>query len=90
MKLIPTPRRVDPDDTIGQGMDLTLTVALFLGFGFLLDRWLDTTPLFMVVLSTVAAVGAFIGLKYRYTARMERLDAQRISASSATAERDLR
>ena len=58
-------------------MDIALTVLLFFGIGFALDRWLGTTPLFMIGLTVLAAVGFFVSFKYQYTARMEQLEAER-------------
>ena len=57
------------DDTVGRGMDIAFTVGLFFVIGLVLDRWLGTTPLFMITLTVLAVVGFFISLKYRYTAR---------------------
>ena len=65
------------DDSVGQGMDAAFTLAIFLGLGFLLDRWLGTTPLFMITFFLVVAVALFISWKARYTSRMESLEAQR-------------
>jgi F0F1-type ATP synthase assembly protein I len=65
------------DDSFGRGMDIALSVALFFGIGFFVDRWLGTTPLFMIVLTVVAVIGFFISLKYRYNAHMEQLEAER-------------
>ncbi len=65
------------DDSFGRGMDIALTVALFFGIGFFLDRWLGTTPIFMIVLTILAVVGFFISLKYRYDATMTQLEAER-------------
>lgn len=64
-------------DQIGQGMDAALTLLLFVGIGFAVDRWLGTTPLFMIVLFLLVAVIQFIAWKARYTVRMEALEAQR-------------
>jgi F0F1-type ATP synthase assembly protein I len=81
MKLLPSPtsvrRTMRGDDAVGQGMDAAFTLALFLGLGFLVDRWLGTTPLFMIVLFLVVAVALFLSWKARYTASMEVLEAQR-------------
>ena len=65
------------DDSLGRGMDIALTVALFFGIGFFLDRWLGTTPIFMIVLTILAVVGFFISMKYRYDAAMTQLEAER-------------
>lgn len=79
MKLLPPSPRVSAsaDSTSTQGMDAALTLLLFFGLGFGIDRWLGTTPLFMVVLSVLAGIGFFVKFKYRYDAEMERLEAQR-------------
>ena len=78
MKLIrPNLRAPRSDDSLGRGMDIALTVGVFFGVGFFLDRWLGTTPLFMIVLTLLAVVGFFISMKYRYTAHMEQLEAER-------------
>lgn len=71
------------DDSFGRGMDIALTVAVFFGIGFGLDRWLGTTPLFMIVLTVLALVGFFLSLKYRYDAAMTELEAQRAAKSGA-------
>ena len=42
------------DDALGRGMEGALTLLFFLGGGFLLDRWLGTTPLFIVALPVLA------------------------------------
>ncbi len=88
MKLPPSPspttaRRVmrgptaATGETLGQGMDAALTLAVFFGVGYAVDRWLGTAPLFMVGLFLLVAVLLFISWKARYTARMEMLEAKR-------------
>src|SRR5688572_30296657 len=70
-------RSSSTDDDLGRGMDLALTVALFLGIGLLVDHWLGTSPVFTIALIFCAAVGAFLKMKYSYNAAMERLEADR-------------
>lgn len=81
MRFLPTAtsaRRVlRGDDSLGQGMDAVVTLVLFMGGGWLLDRWLGTAPWFMIGLVLLGAVGVFVGMKARYTARMEELEAER-------------
>jgi len=75
-------------DSLGRGMDVALTLAVFLGLGWLIDRWLGTAPLFMIAFTIVAAVGQFIRMKYVYDAAMEQLEAERLAnRASATADR---
>ena len=58
-------------------MDLALTVLLFLGIGWVLDRWLGTDPLFMIVFVTLALVGGGARLKYSYDESMRRHESER-------------
>ena len=64
-------------------MEAAVTLVLFLGLGYLLDRWLGTTPWFMVILVSLAGVGVFVIMKAKYMARMEQLEAQRREAAAA-------
>jgi F0F1-type ATP synthase assembly protein I len=87
MKFLPTPtsarRHLNGDDALGQGMEAALMIAVFLGIGWLLDRWLDTTPWFMLGLVVFAAIGVFVTMKVRYTARMEVLEQERLERAGA-------
>jgi len=65
------------DDKLGKGIDVALVTLVFLGFGYLLDRWLDTKPVFMVVLVCVALIGEFVRFWYDYDSRMRVLEAER-------------
>jgi F0F1-type ATP synthase assembly protein I len=81
MKLLPSPasarRSIRADDTVGRGMDAAFTMLLFVGIGFAVDRWLGTTPVLMIALSVLAAVGLFYSWKARYMTKMEELEARR-------------
>jgi F0F1-type ATP synthase assembly protein I len=68
------------DDKIGKGIDVALVTLTFLGIGYVLDRWLGTKPLCMVVLVVLALIGEFVRFWYDYDARMKVLEAQRASA----------
>jgi hypothetical protein len=82
MKLLPTFRVPKSDDALGRGMDIALTVAVFFGIGFGLDRWLGTTPIFMIGLTTLAAIGFFFSFKYRYDAQMDALEKERADGAA--------
>jgi len=73
------------DDTLGRGMDLALTVLVFLGLGWLIDRWLGLFPLFTISLVLLSAIGSFVRMKYVYDATMERLEAERAGERSGVA-----
>jgi hypothetical protein len=79
----PDERRATGDDTLGRGMDIALTLVVFLGLGYMLDRWLGLFPLFTISLVVIAAVGAFVRLRYVYEATMARHEAERLAARNA-------
>ncbi len=70
-------------DTLGRGMDVALTLGVFVVLGWLLDSWLGTTPFFMISLTVIAAVGQFLRMKYVYDAEMERLEGERMAGRTA-------
>lgn len=59
-------------DALATSFEFAATLALFVGAGWLLDRWLGTTPWLMVVLAVLALVGLFAKLWYGYDAEMTR------------------
>lgn len=71
------PTATGGDDTVGKGMEMAITLAIFLVGGILLDAWLGTSPLFTIVLLVLGAVGSFTQMRYAYEQRMQRLEAER-------------
>jgi F0F1-type ATP synthase assembly protein I len=71
------------DDSLGRGMDVALTVLVFLGFGWLIDRWLGLFPVFTIALVLFASIGSFVRMKYVYDATMERLESERAAMGSS-------
>jgi hypothetical protein len=57
-------------NALSRAFDLTVTPLVFGFFGWLLDRWLDTMPLFMLVLGLVTL--SYMGWKMwaQYDAKM--------------------
>lgn len=82
MKLLPKQTRVNNDDALGIAIEFAVIMVLFFGAGWLLDNWLGTLPLFMIVFTLLAAVGLFAKHKYRYDAKMEALEAERRGATA--------
>jgi F0F1-type ATP synthase assembly protein I len=80
LNLVPH-KRNSGDGLLGKGMDLALTTLVFLGIGYLLDRWLGTRPVFMVVCFLLAFAGQTARLWYDYEARMKVLEADRADRS---------
>jgi F0F1-type ATP synthase assembly protein I len=74
MKLRPNNQRATNEDAVGLGIEAAIVLALFLGFGFLVDRLAGTQPIFMIVMVIFGAVGLFAKLKYRYDEKMDAHD----------------
>ena len=64
-------------DRLGIGIDVALVTLVFLGLGYLLDRWLDTKPVFMIALVVLGLVGEFVRFGYAYNSKMKALEAER-------------
>jgi F0F1-type ATP synthase assembly protein I len=87
MKLLKTNVRVNPRDSLGQGIDAVMTIVVFFGIGFLLDRWLGTTPWLSLVFVVLGAIGVFYRLKAAYLAKMD-APADQQSASTPSSEQE--
>jgi ATP synthase protein I len=73
------------DDGLGRGMEFAIVVLAFLGVGYLLDRWFDTKPVFMIVLVVLSLVGQFASMWYGYDSRMQQLEAERRERTTGAA-----
>ena len=68
-------------DALAAAFEFAATVAIFFAIGYGLDRWLGTTPVFMVVLFLLAIIGKSLKLYYSYSASLERdVEARREAA----------
>jgi F0F1-type ATP synthase assembly protein I len=78
-------RRYAPrtDDGLAMGMETAGTLVVFLGLGWLIDRWLGTQPVFMIAMVLLAVVGLGTKIYVNYTARMKDLEAQRLQGRAA-------
>ena len=84
MKFLPSPPKAPKTDSmVGRGMDIALTVALFVAVGLGLDRWLGTLPWFTIGMTVLAGIGFFAKFKYQYDARMDELQAERAEQANA-------
>lgn len=83
MKLLPR-KPVNAADNLGRGMDFALVTLVFLGLGYLLDRWLGTEPVFMIGLVVFAMVGQFVKMWFDYDGAMRVLEEERRVGASAT------
>jgi hypothetical protein len=64
-------------DALAQAFDVAATTAIFFFFGWLLDRWLGTKPLFMITLSLLCLIGKLYLMLTTYNEKMKRLEAER-------------
>jgi F0F1-type ATP synthase assembly protein I len=81
-----SPPRVATDGTsnsLTQGIENALAVALLFGIGFLLDRWLGTEPWLMIVFTVLGGIGVFAKMKYRYDEQMAEHEAERRERANA-------
>ena len=78
-KLIPRNR---PGVHVSNGADIAGSLVVFFLIGFLLDLWLDTTPIFMIALSVFAMVGTGVRMYYAYTEKMKQLEEDRRNAAT--------
>lgn len=58
------PPMVEAGRYLGHGLTWALSTALFLFLGWLLDRWLGTMPLFLILGAFVGAAAGFYNLYY--------------------------
>ena len=65
-------------DALSTSFEFAATTAIFLGLGWLLDRWLGTAPIFMVALAIFCIIGKSILLAATYNEKMKRLEAERV------------
>lgn len=65
------------------GMEIGLTVLLFVLLGLAIDNWLGTDPMFVIVLFLFGTIGSGLRYYFMYTADMERLEAERAASRSA-------
>jgi F0F1-type ATP synthase assembly protein I len=71
------------DQGLGQGMEMAITVAVFLGLGWLLDLAFGTQPAFMIGFVVFSVVGQSVKMWFAYDARMKTLEAERREAAVA-------
>jgi len=65
-------------DAFATAFELAAVTAIFLGIGWLLDRWLGTAPWFMVGLTLFCLIGKSILLMATYNEKMKRHEAERV------------
>ena len=59
-------------DALATAFEFAATVAIFFGIGYALDRWLGTTPIFMVVMFLFALIGKSLRVFFTYREDLDR------------------
>lgn len=83
MKILPDPQRLKKSataggvDGIGEGTEIAVSILVFFGLGFIVDRLVGTTPVFMIAFSVFCAIGQFVRMWFGYDAKMRSLEADR-------------
>jgi len=62
-------------ETLARGIEFALTLAIFFGMGYGLDRLTGLLPVFTIVFVVVGLVGLVTKSFYAYEARMRAMDA---------------
>jgi len=83
VKYLPS-TKARPDDNIGRGIEFVLVLVVFLGLGYLVDRWLGTKPIFMIVLFLFAVAGEMVKLWIGYDEKMRKHEAELAAARQRT------
>ena len=65
-------------DALSRAFELAVTPALFSGIGWLVDRWVGTTPLFTILLLLFAVAGVGYMTWFRYEEEMKRHEADAV------------
>ncbi len=63
------------DSGVTAAFEMVLTPALFALFGYFIDRWLGTRPVFILGLTGIVAIYEVWKLWYTYTERMKTYEA---------------
>lgn len=84
MRLVPEQRNARPQDSaFANGVEITVTLVLFVAGGLWVDSRLGSTPWVTIGASTFALAGQFIRTYYSYTSRMRDLEQERREGAAA-------
>jgi F0F1-type ATP synthase assembly protein I len=63
-------------DAVSRSFEFVATIAMFTGLGWLLDHFLGTAPVFLVILTVLGFAGNLLRSWYAYDATMRKLEAE--------------
>ena len=70
--------------------ELVLSAVILGLFGLLLDRWLGTTPVLIIVFTILGFIGAGISIYYRYRHQIATLQNETVALQAEKARRSKR
>jgi F0F1-type ATP synthase assembly protein I len=65
-------------EALSRAFELAATPAIFAGLGWLVDRWLGTSPLFLIVFFLLAIAGVGYMTWFKYEAEMKQHEADAV------------
>jgi ATP synthase protein I len=65
-------------DALSRAFELAATPAIFGGLGWLVDRWLGTSPLFLIVFFFFAVAGVGYMTWFRYESEMQEHESEAV------------
>ena len=82
MKLLPIREPVactaaSSHDSLGRGIEIAVSVGVFLVIGLLLDNAFETRPVFMILCSLFSVLGSFARLWFVYDTDMQSQETKR-------------
>ena len=78
LRLVPESRGARPQDSaFANGVEITITLAIFVAGGLWADSRMGTTPWITVAAAVFALVGQFVRTYYSYNSRMRDLEQER-------------
>ena len=84
LRPVPEPRSARPQDSaFANGVEITVTLALFVAGGLWVDSRIGSTPWVTVLAAVFALVGQFVRTYYSYNSRMRELERERRESTGA-------
>jgi Putative F0F1-ATPase subunit Ca2+/Mg2+ transporter len=71
-------------NTLNRSFEFVVVALLFLGAGWLVDRWLGTDPVFLIIFVLVGFTGQGARFWYRYDAEMRVHEAELLAKRAKT------
>ena len=86
MKFLPQPQKISRTDTnvaqgLAHGFEMAGVVVIFSLTGLALDLWLDTKPIFILVMSVLGVGGLLARAWFDFSTKVDEMQTQRMTPS---------